>query len=352
MIMPSLLFRSSFAPLACLFVLYGTPAFATQTSALTAAKAPDRTSQTLHIYELPQVSDIISPVITSLADGTIYSLDKEGKITNIDLKNGQVRNFSTLPGFSAITGNDKSLWAVSQGPEIELYNISGNGTVLRHISLQNVIVEKSRFSALQVNDEFAFLADEGSPALVIIDLKSGKARRVLEWSQSLSAQRPYKRDGQLEKTAKGQVKTGGNVRYLALTHDGKRLFYQTPAGPFYSIDTALLTDPSLSPAELLEAMDKWRNKYSIGGLTITKDDTLYMIDVEHGDLIEIIKNQHPTRLAHDSRLTQAEDMTLCTTHPHSKSGLIVLTKARDKNSASPANSSLAAPQLLEIDLPS
>lgn len=298
--------------------------------------------------EKPVLGQVL-PLLTALPDGSLYSLDKKGAVARIDLETGQTRSLSDLPVFSTLTANKDGLWGVSEGKVPELYNFSPEGTIKNHFPLPEMTTPASHISSLQVGDHFAYLSDEGAPAFIVADLKTHHARRIMVNYPSLIAERPYKRNGKIERDGDGHFLSMGNVRYLALALDGKNLFYQTPPGPFYMIETVLLNDPTTSPAELLEAMVKWRNSFCLGGLAITPENTLYMVDVDHGDLIEDPKNQLPLRLLHDIKLTQARDMAFIPATASSKARLAVLIGTdNDMSSESKAQPSL---KLLVIALP-
>ncbi|MDF7674458.1 hypothetical protein PT277_03625 [Acetobacteraceae bacterium ESL0709] len=296
------------------------------------------------------VSGTLSPLLASLPDGTLYSLDGTGHIVRLDTQTGALQPpLPGLPAFSALAGNRNGLWGVTQGATPELCNISPDGRIKSRTPLQKAVTSTSHIPALQVGNDFAYISDEGAPALIVVDLRTNIVRRLMINFPSLIAETPYKRNGQIERNAKGQRLSVGNVRYLALSQDGKRLFYQTPPGPFFMIETVLLNDPTTSATELLEAMVKWRNSYCLGGLAITPENTLYMIDVEHGDLIEVPYKQLPLRLAHDMRLTQAVDMAFIPPQGTAQAKLAILTGTGNDTETT---DKMSAPlKLLTIDLP-
>lgn len=263
------------------------------------------------IKEFP-LSQPLAPVLTALPAGTPFTLSKNGKLYRLDPVDGRLTTLmDELPPLSAVTATAQGLWAVAPAPKPELLNLAPDtGVILNHIIITKVLTTGSHIAAMRIAHDTAILADDGVPAFIIIDLKTGKMQRLLEGSPTLSGHGPLMRRGQPVTTASGQAETGGNIRFLALDHNRQWLFYQAPTGPLYRIGTNLLTDPSLGPAERIEGMANWRRTPSLGGLTIDSHDVLYMADIEHGDLLAFGPDRIPLRLLHDDRLYDAQALTV------------------------------------------
>lgn len=292
------------------------------------------------------LSSPVMPFLTALPSGTLYSLDDQGVPQRIDLVDGQLYPLTGLPPLTALTANSQGIWGVTRGPKFELLNIAPtSGTILNRIPVGAAAHSTSHFPIIQVTDTTAYLGDEQDPALVVIDLKEAHVRRILENSPSLSSHTPLLRNGHIVKAANGEPYSGGNIRFMVLDHSEQWLFYQTPTGPLYRLATALLTDPSISPAEQIEGMAKWRSTPSLGGLAINDKDTLYMIDIDHGDLLAFGADRIPLRLLHDEKLTQAQDIALLPRS--SKAALRLAVLLKDTPDAASKN----ATHLVEIALP-
>lgn len=254
----------------------------------------------------------LSSALTALPDGSPFTLNTEGKLYRLDLVDGHLSVLSEeLPPLSALTSNNQGLWGVSQTKTIELLNIAPDtGVILNHISLKDSIKPNSFISALQVADDKAYLVDEAMPAFITVDLRTGQTQRLLDGSPSLLSHKPLIRHGMAVIAADGTPRSGGNVRFLELDRSHNWLFYQTPTGPLYRMGTNILSDSTLGPAEQIEAMTNWRRTPSLGGLTMSADDTLYLVDIEHGDLLAFGADRIPLRLLHDDRLYGAQAIHL------------------------------------------
>ncbi|MCX5615543.1 hypothetical protein NQF87_00900 [Bombella sp. TMW 2.2559] len=306
-------------------------------------KDAEKPAQIVSDHELHQP---LAPALTSLPDGSPFTLGATGKLYRLDPVDGRLSPLmDELPPITAFTATAQGLWAVTQAPKPELLNIAPDtGVILDHTSIGDALAVGSHISALQVTDGKAFLIDDGVPAFVVIDLKSRQVQRLLESVPSLMAHSALMRHGSPVTTAAGQPETGGNVRFLLLDRGRNWLFYQTPTGPLYRIGTSILTDPSLGPAERIEAMTNWRRTPSLGGLAIDRNDTLYMVDIDHGDLLSFGADRLPWRLMHDDRLYDAQAITLLKGREGPQRRLAVLT--------APASAGKGEHQrLLEITLP-
>lgn len=287
----------------------------------------------------------VSSSLTALPDGTLYSLDPHGILQRIDLVDGQLYPLTNLPPLTALTTNNQGLWGITAGPSFSLLSITPtSGTITTRYLLKETAHPDSRFSALQVTDQYAYLVDDFNPALVTIDLHKGNARRILEGSPSLSSHQALHQSGHIVTTADGAPRSGGNVRFMVLDHSQQWLFYQTPTGPLYRLGISLLIDPTISPVEQLEGMSNWRRTPSLGGLTISKDDTLYMIDIDHGDLLAFGTDRIPLRLLHDDRLTRAHDIALLPRSSRAPARLAVLLQEENTHTSNPSH-------IAEIGLP-
>lgn len=290
-----------------------------------------------------------SPVegsLTALPSGTLYSLDSHGKPQRIDLVDGQIYPLDDLPPLTTLTANNQGLWGITAGSSAELLSFApSSGTIASRFPLKGASHSGSRFSALQVTDQHAYLVDDLNPAFVVIDLDKKQPRRLLEGSPSLSSHSPLRRDGKEVTTADGTPRSGGNVRFMVMDHSRQWLFYQTPTGPLYRLATALVTDPSVSPIEQLEGMANWRRTPSLGGLAISKNDTLYMVDIDHGDLLAFGADRIPLRLLHDPRLTHTRDIALLPRSSRANARIAVLLEENAPSSPQKAS------HIAEIGLP-
>ncbi len=134
-----------------------------------------------------------------------------------------------------------------------------------------------------------YLADTGafflaSPAVVVFDVPSRGARRVLEGHPSVEPQDWEIRtlDGPY-KLAWGLVNFSVGVDGLTVSHDGKWLYYATMSHDgLYRVPTELLRDASVSPQVRAAAVERVGTKPLSDGIEIDAHGRVYITDVENG----------------------------------------------------------------------
>lgn len=145
---------------------------------------------------------------------------------------------------------------------------------------------------LDARNGTAYIADEGvgqqgdggSGALIVVDLGSGLARRVLEGAPSTRSESvPIVVDGrEMMKRAKDgstapmQVGCDG----LALDHRSEWLYYGPLSGTtLYRVRVADLLDGALAGAELARRVESYAARPVAGGITIDAEDNVYLTEV-------------------------------------------------------------------------
>lgn len=126
----------------------------------------------------------------------------------------------------------------------------------------------------------AYLTDAGEPGLIVLDVKSGKARRVLDGSPATTATsgRNIVLDGQVVRTPDGSpLKV--NADPLEVSPDGDWLYFASLEGPWWRIGTRWLDDASLSDTELAEHLEPWVDLPPVGGTTMDAAGNLYFTDL-------------------------------------------------------------------------
>lgn len=149
-----------------------------------------------------------------------------------------------------------------------------------------VLPEKGFINDVRVADGFAYLTDSGLGALIVLDLETGKARRVLDKDPRLKADPSLtlKVNGQPYLNAKNQTPQM-NVNPLELSTDAKYLYFQPNGGPkLYRIETAKLRDAHLDEAALSASIEDMGPTRFNAGLTMGRDGSLYYSDIESGGI--------------------------------------------------------------------
>ncbi|MBS1090398.1 hypothetical protein JK208_02060 [Gluconobacter sp. Dm-74] len=258
-----------------------------------------------------------STVLLAGKNGTYLALDASGHPVRIDATNTPAPlsgpDVPTEP-LSALATSGDDLWGLSTEETPTLIRMSPDGAAQSRLPLTGAAIAGSNLVALQVHGTQAYLADEGKPALVAIDLKTGNAKRFLSYDPSLTGRHPLLRAGQPRMGPDGRPIAGGNVRFLLLDAKGQWLFYQPACGPMSRIDTALLTDTEFTPVEQLDGITEWRTTPGIGGETLTPDNIFYLSDITVGSILKFGTDRIPLRILTDPRLYDAGSPAVSDSH--------------------------------------
>lgn len=214
---------------------------------------------------------------------------------------------------------DGTLWVVDTGtPSFGGVPVSGGaklvridpatGHVLRIYPLGPEIVQGGSYiDDIRFNGMHAYLTDAGKAALIVLDIKTGQARRVLDNDASTRARsdRPIVMDGHVVENGPHQPLLV-NVDPLEVSPDGKWLYFGPLEGPWSRIPTALLDDPDVSSTDLSAAVQPWADLPPIGGSAMDTAGNLYFTNLKDDGVYRRDVSGQIKRLLSDSRLHWAD----------------------------------------------
>lgn len=149
----------------------------------------------------------------------------------------------------------------------------------------------------------AYLTDAGRPGLIVLDLESGEARRVLDGHPSVTA--PAKRDIKLDgETIRGPDGSALRIHSdpLEVSPDGKFLYYGSLEGPWSRIELRWLDDPTIPADVLASHVQAWADLPPVGGTAMGPDGTLYFTELATNSLKARTAGGKVTTLVQDARL--------------------------------------------------
>jgi sugar lactone lactonase YvrE len=170
----------------------------------------------------------------------------------------------------------------------------GPGVVKANTYLNDVRIDNSR--------HVAYMTDSGIGAIIVLDLDSGKARRLLDGHSSVLAQANVKLtiDGKplLGPDGKApQMQSDG----IALSPDGQYLYYQAlTSGTLYRINTQALRDVNIGDASA--AVERVAETFPVDGLWIDEKSNAYLSALEQHAVVRMSPDGKLTTVMKDPRL--------------------------------------------------
>ena len=195
---------------------------------------------------------------------------------------------------------------VEHGPKLVKIDL-GTNKVVKTYSLADATNAKSQVDDIRFHNSLAYLTDAGSPGIIVLDLQTGSARRVLDGDSSTTAHRPVSVDDHILSGPDGKpVKI--HVDQLEVSPDGKFFFYQPASGPLSRIATRYLDDPKLTTKELSKHITTYAKTGSTGGTAIDARGTIYVSDTDKHRIVAIDTDGREQVLLEDPRLLWVDAM--------------------------------------------
>jgi hypothetical protein len=175
----------------------------------------------------------------------------------------------------------------------------------------NIAKAGSYIDDVRIHGRIAYLTDAGQPGIIVLDLDSGSARRVLENHHSVTASddRPIVVDG---KTLTGPDKKPLKVHSdpFELSPDGHWLYYGPLEGPWSKVPTAILENSAATPEEVAGAVQPWADLPPVGGTAMASDGTLYFSDLKSDTIRKRTPDGKIADVISDARLHWVDAMYL------------------------------------------
>jgi sugar lactone lactonase YvrE len=172
---------------------------------------------------------------------------------------------------------------VTDGPKLVKVNLA-SGRAEKTYPLATVAPKDSYLNDVRIDTkrQIAYMTDSGLGAIVVLDLRTGNARRLLDKSETTKAENIWitidgkrwgvQRDGSVRKVHSDGIaldKTGDNLYYQALT--GKTL---------YRVATKDLRNEKLSADDLHKKVEKFATTCVADGIEFGGDGKLYITSLE------------------------------------------------------------------------
>ena len=165
---------------------------------------------------------------------------------------------------------------------------------------------------LRLDAGHAYFTDSGSGAIVILNLKTGKATRRLAGHPSTKAQPeryPVSEGGRPLLTADGS-ELQVNSDPIELSPDGRWLYYQPLTGPLWKVDTKALRDPTVSEAALAAHVHFVYDTPPLTGTAIDSAGNLYLAEMDKPRITMLTPDGDLRVLVEDARLWNPDAMII------------------------------------------
>lgn len=171
---------------------------------------------------------------------------------------------------------------VGNAHRLVCFNLATN-QVEKVYPMQGIVGSDSYLNDIRVDTgrEVAYVTESKKGGIIVLDIKSGKARLLLKDDKSVKADPTYKFiiDGRELRDNLGPVRFQSDG--LALTPDGQYLYYKPLSdNKLYRIKTEALRNPALSPAALKAQVEDLGRVASTDGMISDQRGNLYMGDAQ------------------------------------------------------------------------
>ncbi|TDU81311.1 sugar lactone lactonase YvrE [Prosthecobacter fusiformis] len=205
---------------------------------------------------------------------------------------------------------------VPDGPKLLQVNLKTDKVTQVFRFDPSVTPEKSYLNDIRVDivSGHAFITDSGTGALIVLDIKTGKARRLLHEHPSTKAEEGVELlvDGIKvidPKTGKApQIHSDG----IALDKEGGWLYYHALTGrTLYRIATADLINPKLTTEELGKKVVNVATTSAPDGMLEADNGSLYLTAIESGAIVHFDpRSKETATLIEDSRIQWPDTLSL------------------------------------------
>jgi sugar lactone lactonase YvrE len=197
---------------------------------------------------------------------------------------------------------------VEDGPKLVKIDLGTNHVVQTIPFGEDVAPKKSYLNDVRIDTRTntAFITESAKGAIIVVDLKSGKARRLLDGHASTQPEKDLKLivDGKV--LIDQQKKTPPHIASDGIALDVRNgfLYYHALTGhTLYRIKTSLLTDEKLGKHELEAKVENVGQTPAPDGMLEAPDGSVYLTDIEGSEVVRWNPaNRHVEPVTADKRL--------------------------------------------------
>lgn len=207
------------------------------------------------------------------------------------------------------------LWVLDYGrygfgtARLLAFDLATGALIHRHDFPSKIALHGSMLNDFQVSPDgrTIYIADASLfaliPSIVVYDVSTQKARRLLEGHESVLAEdyAPVVQGVRMEFFGLFTVRPG--VDSIAVDENGFWLYYApVTSNHLYRVPTAALLDRDLSWRELESRVERFGEKTMSDGIAIDANGTVYLSDLEHSAVVALDQDRTLRTLVKDERL--------------------------------------------------
>lgn len=227
--------------------------------------------------------------------------------------------FDTVLG--VVIDRQDRLWTIDHGnhgmqpPRLLAFDIE-TGEVIHDRRFAEPLAPKGSFlQDLQVSADghTVIIADTSiwrkQPALIVYNVDTSTARRVLEGHESVLAEDyVIHNHGEAMTYAGGLVALRGGVDGIAVSEEW--LYFGALSGSgLYRVPMATLIDSQTSSTDVAAAVERFADKPLSDGFSIDNAGNVYVTDVEHGAIIQVSADRQPATLLRTQEIRWADALS-------------------------------------------
>lgn len=216
-------------------------------------------------------------------------IDKKDRLWILDTRN---------PQFKGVLNN---------GPILYQFNLNSNKKEKEYHFSEGVYKTNSYFNDVRIdtNKEIAYITDSGNGAIIVLNLKTGNSRRLLDSHSSTESETDH--------LICNGIKWGNSVHSdgIALSPDNKYLYYIALTGhTLYRIKSEYLLNTELSEDKLANEVEKVQTIPATDGMMFDKSGNLWLGGLEDNSINLLKKDGTLEKVINDDIIRWADSFTI------------------------------------------
>lgn len=219
--------------------------------------------------------------------------------------------------------NDDTIWCVDQGslsagvfPEkysvpakgaqklVQLHPETGEILSIIHFD-DKILPAGAQMNDLRFHGSMLYISDSGLGGIIIHDLSTGKTLRRLSGTKVTKASDKAP-PAILANIKGGKVFHPPNSDMIEITADGKWLYWASPTGPLYRIETRWLLDTQYRDADLIPQVEKVYDNNFSGGCCMDSAGNIYFSETVTHNITLLAPSGETRVLVADERVLRPD----------------------------------------------